>query len=77
MLEIYRIANLFLTVTDNNSLMKYNMKNETKKQAEKLDSSNEKLLLSDVINLVCRMCNSEVYKNDDGQFICCKCGHVQ
>jgi hypothetical protein len=30
-----------------------------------------------VINLVCRMCNSEIYKNDDGQFVCCKCGYIQ
>jgi len=29
------------------------MENESKKQVENTDSSNEKLLLSDVINLVC------------------------
>jgi hypothetical protein len=29
------------------------------------------------VNLVCRMCNSEVYKNDDGQFVCCLCGYIQ
>ncbi len=46
------------------------MENESKTQVENIDSS-------DVINLVCRMCNSEVYKNDDGQFVCCKCGYIQ
>ena len=30
-----------------------------------------------VINLVCRICESEIYKNDDGQLVCVKCGYVQ
>lgn len=33
------------------------MENESKKQAEKLDNSNEKLLLSDVRHLVCTNLN--------------------
>ena len=42
-----------------------------------VDTSDGQLTIPDVINLVCRMCNSEVYKNDDGQFVCCKCGYIQ
>ena len=30
-----------------------------------------------VINLVCRICESDVYKNDDGQLVCVKCGYIQ
>lgn len=30
-----------------------------------------------VINLVCRMCESEIYKNDNEQLVCVKCGYVQ
>ena len=30
-----------------------------------------------VVNLVCRICESDVCKNDDGQLICIKCGYIQ
>ena len=38
-----------LTVTDNNSLIILDMKNEDKNKTENINNSNKKLLLSDVI----------------------------
>ena len=43
------VLSLPLTVTDNNSLIILDMKNEDKNKTENINNSNKKLLLSDVI----------------------------
>lgn len=51
------------------------MKNKSKKQAKNINSSNEKLLLSDVMKSVCPKCNNTGRRwADDGWYgIDCEC----
>jgi hypothetical protein len=49
------------------------MKNETKKQVENINNSNEKLLLSDVSKSVCD-CSETDRVEEDGELYCIKCG---